>query len=118
MEVMESKKSRVGSVCMRSLASACHSAWRYNNIITISLWWEGNRPSNAGIAHCRRYDSELDGTVCKLSILEIHTCNKSSKFRAAIFFISDALFENRRMVPRPKVGTSLNLITNSSTFHN
>lgn len=34
----------------------------------------------------------------------------SSKSRAANFFIADTLLENRRIVPRPNVGTCRNLI--------
>ena len=48
-------------------------------------------------------------TFCVCS--ERRTCRMSLKSRAASFFISDALFENFRMVPFPNVGTIRNLAT-------
>jgi hypothetical protein len=45
----------------------------------------------------------LNGQIMSL------TCNKSSKSRAASFFISDALLAKRRIVPEPKVGISRKL---------
>lgn len=73
--------------------------------MTASLYGEGSRPSNAGIAH---YVQMLSNSVnCGRS--GAATCNKFSKFRAAIFFISDALLANFRMELTPKVGICRNL---------
>lgn len=42
--------------------------------------------------------------------MKIPACKRSSKSRAANFFISEALFENRRMTPQPNVGICRKLI--------
>ncbi len=49
--VSASRSASVVSVCIRSLAKACHSAVRYSSFITRRLWWPSRRPSNVGIMH-------------------------------------------------------------------
>ena len=50
--VQPSSELSVASVCTLSLASACHSAARYNNCIRTVLYGSSRSPSNTGIAHC------------------------------------------------------------------
>ena len=63
MVVTESKRPRVRSVCIQSLARACHSASQYKRVITILLCWGASRPSNIGIMHCHMYMLEYFPTL-------------------------------------------------------
>lgn len=92
-------------MCIRSLASACHSAHRYSTVVTSPSWDLGKSPSKDGMEHygvvnCNGHQKDL----------KIPACKRSSKSRAANLFISEALFENRRIIPRPKVGICRKLI--------
>jgi len=49
--VAESISVRVDSVCIWSLANACHSASQNNRVITILLCGSGRSPSKTAIAH-------------------------------------------------------------------
>ena len=50
--VQPSSKLSVALECTLSLASACHSAARYNSCMRRVLYGSSRSPSNTGIAHC------------------------------------------------------------------
>ena len=78
----------VASVCIRNLASPCHSAIQKSSFMTLLLCGSGSNRSNTGIAHWRR----------------------SSKSGPVSFFIADAFVVNQHIVPvLPKVGIWQNL---------
>ena len=106
MMVADSMYERVDSVCMRNFVSACHSASRNSNVMTTALWGSGSRPSKTGMAHWQNRHYYCISEHADNAVL---TCSMSSKFRAASFFILEVLFENRRIVLWPKVGTRRNL---------
>jgi len=104
--VVPSRILSVLSVCRRSFAKPCQWLQMNNNRKTILLCGSGRRPSKTGIEHWVSLSACCDYSC---SHVETLTCSISSKSRAANFFISEVLFEKRRIVSWPKVGICLKL---------
>lgn len=66
-----------------------------------------------------RYSALIETRVSYTANMQMYTlaCNRSSKSRAASFFNSEMLFENRLIVSLPNVGTCLKLCPTEAREH-